>query len=68
VRNAVRSVQPPKYVRAGRGSIVDAVEPRVRDLLKRWPDIVLAENLVHAGQAACPYLWRTPATLVLMKI
>jgi transposase len=48
VRNAVRSVQPPKYVRAGRGSIVDAVEPQVRDLLKRWPDMpatVIAERI-----------------------
>lgn len=24
------------------------------------PDIVLAENLVRAGHAACPYSWRIP--------
>src|SRR3954452_18034711 len=33
VRSAVRSVQPPQYVRAGTGSIVDAVEPQIRGLL-----------------------------------
>src|ERR1700730_10918889 len=37
VRNAVRSVQPPRYVRAPKGSIVDEVEPRVRALLKGVP-------------------------------
>ena len=36
VRHAVRSVQPPRYVRAGSGSIVDKVEPRIRDLLKEF--------------------------------
>jgi transposase-like protein len=30
VRHAVRSVQPPRYVRAGSGSIVDEVEPRIQ--------------------------------------
>lgn len=30
VRNAVRSTQPPRYVRAGSGSVVDGVEPRIR--------------------------------------
>nr|WP_277351243.1 IS21 family transposase [Micromonospora sp. HNM0581] len=48
VRNAVRSVQPPKYVRASRGSIVDVVEPRIRALLKEFPDMpatVIAERI-----------------------
>ncbi len=48
VRNAVRSVQPPRYVRAGTGSIVDAVEPQIRDLLKEFPEMpatVIAERI-----------------------
>jgi transposase len=48
VRNAVRSVQPPRYVRAAKGSIVDEVEPRVRVLLKEFPDMpatVIAERI-----------------------
>ncbi|GAA1774251.1 IS21-like element ISMbo1 family transposase [Luedemannella helvata] len=48
VRNAVRSVQPPRYVRAGSGSIVDEVEPRIRALLKEFPDMpatVIAERI-----------------------
>lgn len=48
VRNAVRSEQPPRYVRAGTGSIVDAVEPRIRDLLKQFPEMpatVIAERI-----------------------
>jgi transposase len=48
VRNAVRSVQPPRYVRAGSGSIVDEVEPRIRDLLKEFPQMpatVIAERI-----------------------
>jgi transposase len=48
VRSAVRSVQPPRYVRAGTGSIVDAVEPQIRVLLKEFPDMpatVIAERI-----------------------
>lgn len=48
VRNAVRSAQPPRYVRAGSGSIVDVVEPQVRALLKEFPDMpatVVAERI-----------------------
>jgi transposase len=48
VRNAVRSVQPPKYVRAPKGSIVDEVEPRIRAVLKEFPDMpatVIAERI-----------------------
>jgi transposase len=48
VRNAVRSVQPPKYTRAPKGSIVDGVEPRIRALLKEFPDMpatVIAERI-----------------------
>ncbi len=48
VRNAVRSVQPPRYVRAGSGSVVDAAEPRIRALLKEFPEMpasVIAERI-----------------------
>jgi transposase len=48
VRNAVRSVQPPRYARAAKGSIVDGVEPAVRALLKEFPDMpatVIAERI-----------------------
>jgi transposase len=48
VRTAVRSVQPPKYVRAAKGSIVDVVEPQVRQLLKEFPEMpatVIAERI-----------------------
>jgi len=42
VRNAVRSVQPPRYMRPGSGSIVDAVEPKIRALLKEFPQMPAA--------------------------
>lgn len=48
VRSAVRSVTPPRYVRAGSGSVVDAVEPRIRELLKEFPQMpatVIAERI-----------------------
>lgn len=39
VRNAVRAARPPRYQRPAKGSIVDAVEPQIRELLKAWPDM-----------------------------
>jgi transposase len=48
VRSAVRSTQPPRYVRSGAGSIVDVVEPRIRELLKEFPEMpatVIAERI-----------------------
>ena len=39
VRRAVSSDRPPKYERAPKGSIVDEVEPRIRELLEVWPDM-----------------------------
>jgi transposase len=48
VRNAVRSAQPPKYERAAAGSVVDEVEPRIRELLKEFPQMpatVIAERV-----------------------
>ena len=48
VRVAVRSEAPPRYERAGRGSIVDAVEPEIRELLREFPRMpasVIAERI-----------------------
>jgi transposase len=39
VRSALVSDGPPKYVRKPAGSIVDAVEPRIRELLKVYPSM-----------------------------
>ncbi|MBO0838652.1 MAG: IS21 family transposase [Actinobacteria bacterium] len=48
VRSAVASDEPPRYQRRAKGSIVDAVEPRIRELLKVYPDMpatVIAERI-----------------------
>ncbi|MEU8178058.1 IS21 family transposase [Microbispora hainanensis] len=48
VRRALESQGPPKYVRKPSGSIVDAVEPQIRQLLQAWPDMpatVIAERI-----------------------
>ena len=48
VKAALRSDGPPKYVRAPRGSLVDAVEPRIRALLQTCPTMpatVIAERI-----------------------
>jgi hypothetical protein len=42
------SDRPPKYERATRGSIVDTVEPQIRELLAQWPTMpatVIAERI-----------------------
>jgi transposase len=48
VRAALRSDGPPKYEREMRGSVVDEVEPRIRELLQAWPTMpatVIAERI-----------------------
>ena len=48
VRAAIRSDAPPKYERTRRGSIVDAVEPEIRELLAGCPEMpatVIAERI-----------------------
>ena len=48
VRAALRSQGPPSYERERKGSIVDAVEPRIRELLGEFPDMpatVVAERV-----------------------
>lgn len=37
VRSALASERVPKYERAPRGSVVDAFEPQIRELLVEWP-------------------------------
>ncbi|MFD7011959.1 IS21 family transposase [Rhodococcus jostii] len=48
VRSALAADGPPKYQRARPGSIVDPVEPRIRELLKEFPTMpatVIAERI-----------------------
>ena len=48
VRTALRADGPPKYERTSRGSIVDEVEPRIRELLRAFPTMpatVIAERI-----------------------
>jgi transposase len=48
VRSALRSDAPPSYERARKGSVVDAVEPKILELLKEFPDMpatVIAERV-----------------------
>jgi transposase len=48
VRSALAREGPPRYVRRPAGSIVDAVEPRIRELLRAYPSMpatVIAERI-----------------------
>jgi transposase len=48
VKAALASDSPPKYQRPAKGSIVDAVEPRIRELLRAYPTMpatVIAERI-----------------------
>ena len=48
VKRALADDGPPRYARTPRGSIVDAVEPRIRELLAAWPTMpatVIAERI-----------------------
>ncbi len=48
VKRALAADGPPRYERAGRGSVVDEVEPRIRELLVAWPTMpatVIAERI-----------------------
>lgn len=48
VKGALASEGPPRYERSSRGSVVDAVEPRIRELLVAWstmPATVIAERI-----------------------
>jgi transposase len=48
VRAAIASDRPPRYERPRKGSVVDAAEPRIRELLAAYPSIpatVIAERI-----------------------
>jgi transposase len=48
VKRALAADGPPRYRRAPQGSIVDPVEPRIRELLQAWPTMpatVIAERI-----------------------
>jgi transposase len=48
VRRALAAEVPPRYQRPARGSVVDAVEPQIRELLRAWPTMpatVIAERI-----------------------
>jgi transposase len=48
VKRALAADGPPRYERVRRGSVVDAVEPRIRELLAVWPTMpatVIAERI-----------------------
>jgi transposase len=48
VRRALAAEGPPKYQRPAKGSVADAAEPRIRELLAAWPDMpatVIAERI-----------------------
>jgi transposase len=48
VKSALASDGPPRYERRPAGSVVDAVEPRIRELLRAWPTMpatVIAERI-----------------------
>jgi transposase len=48
VKRALASQGPPRYQRPARGSIVDVVEPQIRELLRAWPSMpatVVAERI-----------------------
>jgi transposase len=56
VKVALASDGPPKYQRAPVGSVADAFEPRVRELLKSYPSMPAT---VIAGRIGWPYSIRT---------
>ena len=48
VKAALASTAPPRYQRPSKGSVVDAVEPRIRELLREYPRMpatVIAERV-----------------------
>ncbi len=48
VRRALPADRPPRYERPARGSLVDAVDRQIRELLQAWPTMpatVIAERI-----------------------
>jgi transposase len=56
VRAAVASNGPPKYERQSKGSLADAFEPRIRELLETYPSMPAT---VIGGRIGWPYSIRT---------
>jgi transposase len=56
VKAALASDGPPKYQRALAGSVADAFEPRIRELLQAFPQM---PSTVIAGRIGWPYSIRT---------
>jgi len=56
VRAALRSERPPRYERAPQGSVMDGFEPRVRELLRAFPQM---PSTVIAERVGWPYSVRT---------
>jgi transposase len=56
VKAALASDNPPKYVRRPQGSVADAFEPRIRELLKAFPSMPAT---VIAERIGWPYSVRT---------
>src|SRR6185312_10633339 len=57
VRAAIASDRPPKYERRPAGSVVDAAEPRIRELLKPDP---ASRTAYEPGEIAQCDLWFPP--------
>lgn len=49
MRKALASHEPPRYVRACKGSIVDAVEPRIRAFLAEFPEMPTSVIMERVG-------------------
>ncbi|MFG1678517.1 IS21 family transposase [Micromonospora sp. NPDC049282] len=49
VKRALASDEPPRYRRAAKGSIVDAVEPQIRALLAEFPDMPTTVIMERVG-------------------
>jgi transposase len=52
VRAALASDSPPKYQRRPAGSITDAVEPRIRELLRAYPTMPATASPSGSGGTA----------------
>ena len=52
LREAIRSDTPPRYERVRKGPVVDAVEPRVLELLREFPQMPASSTRSSASSAA----------------
>jgi len=54
VQAALCSEGPPKYERVARGSLVDEVKPRIRELLQAWPTMPATVVAERIGRSISP--------------